>query len=290
MSDDSKITDMEQFTFLANNSELFTKGKEFLTMFNKVMEFTKEMLQENEKLQYNIQELNLEREKLERIKRPGGRKAELFAKLEKLKGARELMLNKYQQVEEENLDFANRYVEIEEENNNMANLYVAGYQLHSTLDFKEVVSIINEIIINLIGADTFCLLMVDEKTSTIYPITCEGIETDAFPVIKVGSGIIGESAGSGEMKILERGEFNPDAIEPLKPWVCIPLKIKDRVIGLIVIYSLLVQKEDFTNVDYELFTLLAGHAATALFSSKLYSESERKLSTIQGFLELLTKK
>ena len=32
----------------------------------------------------------------------------------------------------------------------------------------------------------------------------------------------------------------------------------------------------------------AGHAATALFSSKLYSQSERKLSTIQGFLDLLT--
>ena len=49
-----------------------------------------------------------------------------------------------------------------------------------------------------------------------------------------------------------------------------------------------VQKEGFTAVDYELFTLLAGHAATAIFSSKLYSQSERKLSTIQGFLDLLT--
>jgi len=50
-----------------------------------------------------------------------------------------------------------------------------------------------------------------------------------------------------------------------------------------------VQKSKFAEVDYELFTLLAGHAATAIFSSKLYSESERKLSTIQGFLDLLTK-
>jgi hypothetical protein len=41
-------------------------------------------------------------------------------------------------------------------------------------------------------------------------------------------------------------------------------------------------------VDYELFTLLAGHAATAIFSAKLYSESERKLSTIQSFIGLLS--
>ena len=40
-------------------------------------------------------------------------------------------------------------------------------------------------------------------------------------------------------------------------------------------------------MDHELFTLLAGHAATAIFSSKLYSTSERKLITLQGFLDML---
>jgi len=48
-----------------------------------------------------------------------------------------------------------------------------------------------------------------------------------------------------------------------------------------------VQKTSFTTMDYELFTLLAGHAATAIFSAKLYSTSSRKLSTLQGFLDML---
>jgi len=68
------------------------------------------------------------------------------------------------------------------------------------------------------------------------------------------------------------------------------MKIKEHVIGVIVIYSLLIQKEKFTNVDFELFNLLAGHAATAIFSSRLYTQSERKLTTIQGFLQLLKDK
>jgi hypothetical protein len=59
---------------------------------------------------------------------------------------------------------------------------------------------------------------------------------------------------------------------------------------VIVIYKLLIQKQAFSNVDYELFSMLAGHAATALFSSKLYSQSERKLTTIQSFLDLLKEK
>jgi nitrate/nitrite-specific signal transduction histidine kinase len=53
-------------------------------------------------------------------------------------------------VEEENRDFAKKYIEVEEENNNLANLYVASYQLHSTLDYEEVLRIVLEIIINLI--------------------------------------------------------------------------------------------------------------------------------------------
>ena len=67
----------------------------------------------------------------------------------------------------------------------------------------------------------------------------------------------------------------------------IPLKIKDSVIGVISINKLLVQKTAFTTMDYELFTLLAGHAATAIFSAKLYSASARKLTTLQGFLDMM---
>ena len=70
----------------------------------------------------------------------------------------------------------------------------------------------------------------------------------------------------------------------------LPLKIKEHVIGVLAIYKLLVQKSAFSTIDYELFNLLAGHAATAIFSSRLYTQSERKLTTIQSFLELLKEK
>ncbi len=71
--------------------------------------------------------------------------------------------------------------------------------------------------------------------------------------------------------------------------VCIPLRIEERPIGAIAIYRLLQQKDGFTPLDHELFTLLAGHAATAIFAARLYGQSERKLNTIQGFIDLLTK-
>ena len=67
----------------------------------------------------------------------------------------------------------------------------------------------------------------------------------------------------------------------------IPLHIQRQPIGAIAIFSLLQQKEGFTALDHELFNLLGAHAATALFAARLYSQSERKLNTIQGFLDLL---
>lgn len=169
----------------------------------------------------------------------------------------------------------------------LANLYIASYQLHSTLDFKEVLKIIQEIVINLIGAEEFGVLLLDEKTNLLEPVASEGLETSDLPSIAVGSGIIGETVDSGENYFIE--SMHGYVVDLQKPIVCIPLKIKEHVIGVISIYKLFEQKDEFTNVDYELFTLLAGHAATAVFSSRMYSDSERKLSTIQGFIDLLTK-
>ena len=74
-----------------------------------------------------------------------------------------------------------------------------------------------------------------------------------------------------------------------QPIVCIPLSVQNSPIGAIAIYSLLQQKDGFSELDHELFSVLGGHAATALFAARLYSQSERKLNTIQGFIDLLTK-
>ena len=270
-----------------DEKDTISRADDFLQMFKKGAEFTQDLLKENEKLRFRIVQLE------ESLKAKGVTVAEdpesveLQKKIESLEMEKEEILGRIKVVEEENQDFANRYVEIEEENNMLANLYIASYQLHSTLDFKEVLQIILEIVINLIGAEEFGVLLLDEKTNRLEPVASEGVETSELPSIKVGNGIIGEAVQSGENYFIDSMEGYVRDFE--KPIVCIPLKIKEHVIGVIAIYKLLVQKDEFTNVDYELFTLLAGHAATAVFSSRLYSDSERKLSTIQGFIDLLTK-
>lgn len=261
------------------------RGEEFLQAFKKGAEFTQDLLKENERLRYRIVELE------EAVRSKGGGEVPskmLEQKVKQLEEEKEEILQRIREVEAENQDFANRYVEVEEENNNLANLYIASYQLHSTLDFSEVLQIIMEIIINLVGAEIFGVLLFDEKSNQLTAFATEGMEKEDLPPVKIGEGIIGDVVKSGE-NYFKENLVETEKVEPLNPLVCIPLKIKERVIGVIVIYKLLQQKDNFRDVDYELFTLLAGHAATAIFGSKLYSESERKLSTIQGFMDLLTK-
>ena len=226
-----------------------SRAEKFLELFNKSRDFTEELLRENERLRRQL-------------------------------GA----------LEEQTRDYATRYTEIEQQNNNLASLYVASYQLHSTLDFREVIGVVQDIIRDLIGAKSYALLLCDEGTNMLQTVASDG--EDLMPgvdklLVHLGEGIIGEVAKRGETYYLARDDENakPSLHRPL---AAIPLKIKEQTIGVIAIYKLLVHKPAFTAVDYELFALLAAHAATAIFSAKLYSESERKLNTIQSFLDLLT--
>ena len=265
-----------------SSGEDLQKSQDFFQIFTKAKEFTEELLKENERLRFKIASLETKGEaggaSEEHVRGLQQRLRELEERLAELEA-------RYRKVEEENKEFADRYIEIEEQNNNLANLYVASYQLHSTLDYKEVVRIVQEIVINLIGAEAFHLFMVSEKTGQLELESSEGQECPV-PTITMGEGRIGTAAKNGENYFADSvAHAEPTPFD--QPIAVIPLKIKDSVIGVISINKLLVQKTSFTTMDYELFTLLAGHAATAVFSAKLYSTSTRKLSTLQGFLDML---
>ena len=269
-----------------DRSDIFARGEEFLQLFKRGALFTKELLVENERLRGRL--ARLEDEQASAARTPEGwdkYRHELIARLQCLEEEYENVRVRLHQVEEENQQFAARYLEIEEENNNLANLYVASYQLHSTLDLDEVVKIIVEIVINLVGAEVFAVYLLDGDTGELGVAASEGAGAQEFPSCASGEGLLGRALEAGEPM-----SWDPTQATNLEqPIVCIPLVVQQRPIGLIAIFGLLQQKDGFSALDHELFSVLGGHAATALFAARLYSQSERKLNTIQGFIDLLTK-
>ncbi|HLB24690.1 MAG TPA: GAF domain-containing protein [Nitrospirota bacterium] len=277
---------MEEKNSREGFKQLSFKAEEFLQIFRKGEEFTQELLKENEKLRYKLVQLEEDKRHLSAVE--PGKVQSLEEKVAVLTEENRHLMERYREVELENKNFAEKYLEVETENNNLANLYVASYQLHSTLDFEEVLKTVLEIIMNLVGAERFAIMLLDEKTNELSAVAAEGVHGEEMPTVPIGNGVIGAVARTGESFFAEDTQSGSGDLEA--PIVCIPLKIKEHVIGVITIYTLLVQKKSFTDVDYELFSMLAGHAATAIFSSRLYSQSERKLVTIQSFLDLIKEK
>ncbi len=271
---------------MSQRDDIFDRANEFMNVFSRGAEFTKELLEENTRLRRQLIELDTrDTDAAQDTGEWGKLREQLLTRIEGLEVEKEDVMERLRALEEENRQFANRYVEVEEENNNLANLYVASYQLHSTLDLSEVLKIIIEIVINLVGAEIFCVYVYDENSGMLEPVASEGEQVPAFPSTPLGHGTVGRSVELGETYTTDQNA----SADYESPIVSIPLCVEDQPIGSIAIFKLLAQKEQFTLLDHELFTLLAGHAATAIFASQLHGQSERKLNTIQGFIDLLTK-
>jgi len=265
---------------------VFGRADEFLGLFKRGAEFSRELLRENERLRSELARVEERQESAAQSPTEWSKlRHELLARIHTLEEERSGLRERLDQVEKENTQFAQRYLEIEEENNNLANLYVASYQLHSTLDIDEVLKIIMEIVINLVGAEIFAIYLLNEDTAELTPVASEGLDKSRFPQCRLGAGVLGKAVASNEATCWDTVRSD-DLTQPI---VCVPLVVTGRPVGAIAIYGLLQQKDGFSALDHELFNMLGGHAATAIFAARLYSQSERKLNTIQGFIDLLTK-
>ncbi len=257
------------------------KSDVLLKLFEEGKQFSMDLLKENEKLRVALAKQKTETNLL-KMSANEERLLQIEDEKDRYKKELEQLRRTLNEIEVENNEFAENYIKVENQNQNMASLYVASYRLHSTLDFKEVIDIIEEIIINLIGSEKFGIFLKDERSQELCAIAGEGIDHRKIDPIKIGEGVAGNAAKSGERYIADKIISNPE-----DPLACIPLKLKDDLIGMIVVYELLQQKDGFEVVDQELFALLADHAATAIYSSQLHTQSERKLNTLQNMLDLL---
>ncbi len=256
-----------------------SRPHEVLALLKRGAESASELLGENERLRSRIAELE------QQVSQPAplpehGAQAALRAA-----DASTPIDQRLRDLEEENRQLAERQVQLEEVNGQLVNLYVASSQLHSTLELTEVLRIITEIVVNLVGAEKLAVYALDERTNTLSAVTVEGTEAGELPKYELGDGIVGSAAATGEVYFQPDG----DPSDPGAPLVCIPLRMQERAVGAVVIYRLLEHKPAFTARDHELFRLLGEHAATALLAAQLYLQSRRKLDLFQGLCDLLVK-
>ena len=226
-------------------------------------EYVQSLIDENQRLSTRAAQLETERDHAQR------QLANALAEIESRGALESLLQQRIDAIEAESRSFSERYVEVEQQNTNLANLYVASYQLTGTLDRERIVGAIQEIVINLIGSEELAIWEVDEDIDALSLIGSFGVSESEWAGVPIGSGIVGAVARSGQRFILSDAILLPAGREE-NLTACIPLKLDERVVGVIGIFRLLQQKEGLEAVDFELFDLLGSHAASALFSARLF--------------------
>jgi hypothetical protein len=269
------------------DSGLLARRREFLdTYFRKGAEFAQELLHDNEALRFRQLQLEEELAAAKASAPPSATVRELLLRIEQLEREKESLLGRVAEIERQGHDFTERYHEIEKENNDLANLYIASSQLQAALDVRELCATVIEILLNFVGAKVFAVMLFEDGEGALGALVSEGIDPAQIPRVRRGAGVIGEVAASGRA---HHGEVpRSPAADLARPAACIPLRLRDRVVGVIPIWSYLAQKQALVDVDFQLFDLLSLHAAPALVAARLArgpANGEPRLADLRASLD-----
>jgi GAF domain-containing protein len=173
---------------------------------------------------------------------------------------RERLRERLAEIERENRRICDEYVTVQAQSSEMAQLYVALDRLHSALAPADVLGALQEIVINVIGSEEFAVL--EGREGALALVRAFGVDPGRLRSVRAGAGAIGRAAASGRLYVAGRdGEPDP-ADGDLS--ACVPLRVGDRVWGVLAIFRLLGHKPSFTDSDQAVFDLLAAHAGLAL--------------------------
>ena len=249
-------------------------------LFKRGKEFTEDLIKENKNLRLLVTKIKTEKKDLEdrfiddNITYLQQKVDVMEQEVQRLKLENQSLREQFLFVEDENREFAERYHQVEKQNSDLISLYVASYNLHSTLNYDKVIGSLKEIVINLIGSETFGVYLLQKNENHFSLVDGAGLDRGVPSSIPLEEPSAKAVMSSGQAMIDSEAGGDP-AADPPNPIACIPLKVDDRVVGVVGIYGLLVQKKQFEDLDYELFELLGTHAGAAIFSAKILAETGR---------------
>ena len=253
------------------------------TFFKKGARFTQELVRENESLHQKLVELENENAAMRLQIKSDQAIRELLSKIQDLESEKAQLLSEVREVQEKTNAVEMTYSEVESELSNLASLYVASRQLHSTMTVSSVVRQVKEILEQLVGAARYAIFFLSDDATKLVRIASRGLEEEAYAHVSLHEGQVGKVFTDGTSKVAEDGDLPERTFA--NPAACIPLRIADRVVGVIAIIATLEQKTRFLPVDYEFFKLLSGHAASAIVAARLFADADRQVPGIESFLE-----
>ncbi len=172
----------------------------------------------------------------------------------------------------------------------LRSLYEVGSALGTSLRLEDVLKKVMDESISLLGAENGSLMLVDEVRSELKMLVAQGLDDQIVTTTRVnlGEGISGWVAQEGQPRLLSRHSRDIDTSngsEPMESAMCVPLKSKDRCIGVL---NLSGRRDggDFTDEDLKILTILASHAASAIDIAQLYRKVSSQVEHLEALYQL----
>jgi two-component system NtrC family sensor kinase len=169
-------------------------------------------------------------------------------------------------------------------------LYAIGQSVTSLLNLEELLNRIVEAAVFVTGAEEGSLLLVDKDTGDLYLRAARNLgdkftrgfrlkveHSIAGQVVKTGQPVL-QSTQDEEMLKVKTGYL-------VKSLVNVPLKAKNRVIGVLAVDNKICSRP-FTDNDVVLLSALADYAAIAIENARLYTDIEDKAAQLDTLLEI----
>jgi signal transduction histidine kinase len=163
-------------------------------------------------------------------------------------------------------------------------LYALNHISGATSGLSDLDSILNmalDAVLEIIGATTGGILLLDEKTQLLRYRVYRGLSAKYVEEMqmKVGKGVAGRVARTGEPVVLEDISRDPGAVHPdlvstegLRGFVSVPLKAKDKVVGVMNIAA--HTPGQFSTEDMYLLNSIGYQLGTAIEQARLYRRLE----------------
>lgn len=167
-------------------------------------------------------------------------------------------------------------------------LYNIAENISACLDLKEVARLILDEAKRLVRAAAGSIMLMNEKTKELEIISALGQEYEPKTILKSGRGIAGSVILSGKAEIVNDVSSDPRFIPGkniVSSLMCAPLKIKDRVLGVINISS--ETPVTYTAGELKFLSILASEAAAAIENAILHEnklKEERIKTTLERYI------
>jgi GAF domain-containing protein len=152
--------------------------------------------------------------------------------------------------------------------------------LNSTLRLEELLDLVMKSAADLLEGESASLLLVDEETGDLVfqVATRAGDERIAGTVVPAGQGIAGWVVEHAEPAVVASpredprfyGGIDESSEFQTRNLVAVPLKVKDRVIGVVEVLNKR-ESRNFDDKDLEIALALTNQAAIAIDNARLYA-------------------